>query len=66
MTKEQLLHLQRIYNTLLTIETKGENTLIMADCLRALHTLISNIVICEDYIPKNIAIIKGDEGDGEQ
>ena len=34
---EQLI---KIYNTMLLIETKGENTLIMADCLRALKDII--------------------------
>ena len=48
MTKEQLMQLQRIFNTLMTIETKGENTLIMADCLRALQQLSQSIEIIEE------------------
>lgn len=48
MTQEQLMQLQRIYNTFLTIETKGENTLIMADCLRALQQLAQSIEIIEE------------------
>ena len=32
----------KIYNTLTTISTKGEDTLIMADCLRALRQYILN------------------------
>lgn len=48
MTQEQLLRLQRIYNTFMTIETKGENTLIMADCLRALQQLAQSIEIIEE------------------
>lgn len=40
LTNEQFVQLTRIYNTLLTIETKGENTLIMADCVRALQETI--------------------------
>ena len=43
ITQEQLIQLSRIYNTLLTIETKGENTLIMADCVRALQQLAQEI-----------------------
>ena len=43
ITQEQLVQLSRIYNTLLTIETKGENTLIMADCVRALQQLAQEI-----------------------
>lgn len=35
------IELTRLYNTLVTIETKGENTKIMADCLRYLERLIT-------------------------
>ena len=35
MTQLQLNQLIRIYNTLTTVSTKGEDTIIMADCLRA-------------------------------
>lgn len=31
---------QTLYNTLLMVETKGENTKIMAECLRFLEVLI--------------------------
>ena len=41
MNKELLL---RIYNTLLQIETKGESTMLMADCIRALQTVINGEV----------------------
>ena len=41
MDKELLL---RIYNTLLLIETKGESTMLMADCLRGLQTVINSEV----------------------
>ena len=37
---EQLV---KIYNTLLTISTKGEDTLIMADCLIAFRQLLQLI-----------------------
>lgn len=40
ITQEQLDQLTRIYNTMLEISTKGENTLVMADCLRALEDII--------------------------
>ena len=40
ITREQLDQLTRIYNTLMTIDTKGENTLTMADCLRALEQVV--------------------------
>lgn len=35
MTQLQLNQLIRIYNTLTTVSTKGEDTIIMADCLKA-------------------------------
>jgi hypothetical protein len=37
MNKEQMT---RLYNTMLQIETKGESTKIMADCLRYLEQSI--------------------------
>ena len=37
INQEQLEQLTRIYNTMLNIGTKGEDTLVMADCLRALE-----------------------------
>ena len=43
ITQEQLEQLTRIYNTMLEISTKGENTIIMADCLRALEQTVINI-----------------------
>ena len=43
VTQEQLIQLSRIYNTLMTIETKGENTIVMGDCLRALQESVQTI-----------------------
>ena len=40
MNNEKLEILSRIYNTLLLINTKGEDTLIMADCLKALQSFL--------------------------
>ena len=40
MSYEKLETLSRIYNTLLLINTKGEDTLVMADCLNAMRTFI--------------------------
>ena len=39
-TKENLVNL---YNTMKLVETKGENTLIMADCLKFLRQWINEI-----------------------
>ena len=35
--------LTRLYNTMLTIETKGDNSIVMADCLRFLKGLIASV-----------------------
>ena len=40
MTYEKLETLSRIYNTLLLINTKGEDTIVMADCLNAMRSFI--------------------------
>lgn len=43
ITKEQVTQLTRIYNTMFEIQTKGEDTLVMADCIRALEQIIISI-----------------------
>lgn len=43
MNNFQLQQLIKIYNTLTTINTKGEDTLAMADCLRAFRSVIFEI-----------------------
>jgi hypothetical protein len=40
MTYEKLETLSRIYNTLLLINTRGEDTLVMADCLNAMRAFL--------------------------
>ena len=40
MTYEKLETLSRIYNTLLLVNTKGEDTMIMGECLRALQNFV--------------------------
>lgn len=42
MSNDDLVLLSRIYNTLAQIETKGDGTLRMAQCLNALQDFISN------------------------
>jgi len=44
ITREQVEQLTRIYNTMLEIRTKGEDTLVMADCLRALEQVVSQVM----------------------
>lgn len=43
MTQQQLTQLGKIYNTLGLIPTKGEDTVIMAECLKAMKSLYSEI-----------------------
>lgn len=44
ITREQVEQLTRIYNTMLEIRTKGEDTLVMADCLRAFEQVITAVI----------------------
>lgn len=44
ITKEQVEQLTRIYNTMLEIKTKGEDTLVMSDCLRALEQVVTQVI----------------------
>ena len=48
MKQEQFEQLVRILNTLNTITTKGEDTIIMGDCLRAMQALAQEIQIIEN------------------
>ena len=48
ITKEQVEQLTRIYNTMLEIRTKGEDTLVMADCLRALEQVVTQVIKAND------------------
>ena len=43
MTQENIVTLAKIYNSLMTIETKGSNTITMAKCLTTLKELIIQI-----------------------
>lgn len=43
ITQDQLKQLTRIYNTFFEISTKGEDTLVMADCLRAFEQILLSI-----------------------
>ena len=48
ITKEQVEQLTRIYNTMLEIRTKGEDTLVMAECLRALEQVVTQVIKAND------------------
>ena len=54
ITREQVEQLTRIYNTMLEIRTKGEDTLVMADCLRALEQVISQVVQVNSATPEEV------------
>ena len=56
VTQEQLVQLSRIYNTMLTIETKGENTIVMGDGLRALQQSVQEIQHAP--VPEDTASVK--------
>lgn len=43
MTNEQKILLSQIFNTLMTVNTSGENSFIMTDCLRAMQKLMVSI-----------------------
>ena len=40
MNKEQFENLSRIYNTLLLVNTKGEDTILMGECLKTLQNFV--------------------------
>ena len=51
--------LKKLYNTLLLIETKGESTKIMADCIKFTEQLINRAreeaaILAEQYIEKGL------------
>lgn len=43
ITHEQLDILSRIYNAMCEIRTNGQDTMTMADCLRALESIVTQI-----------------------
>lgn len=43
MNKNQLTQLGKIYNTLTLISTKGEDTITMAECLKAIKSLYEEL-----------------------
>lgn len=55
ITKEQVEQLTRIYNTMLEIRTKGEDTLVMADCLRALEQVVTQVIKNNDSQNSGVA-----------
>lgn len=48
MTQELALQLSRIYNTLLLVNTKGEDSILMGECLKAFKNFLANLTITEE------------------
>lgn len=59
MNYEKLETLSRLYNTLLLINTKGEDTILMSDCLRGLYNFITKEK--EEIRQKELVELKGEE-----
>lgn len=53
MTKENIEILGRIFTALGSVSTKGEDTIIMADCLRALQQVLQDVAKTENDEPAN-------------
>lgn len=50
MTNEQKMRLAQIYNTLMTVQTSGENSFTMTDCLRAMQALMIELNKKEEVV----------------
>ena len=50
MTNEQKMRLAQIYNTLMTVQTSGENSFTMTDCLRAMQVLMIELNKKEEVV----------------
>lgn len=51
ITREQLDMLSRIYNAMCEIRTSGQDTITMADCLRALESIVTQIARSAQQAP---------------
>lgn len=51
ITHEQLDMLSRIYNAMCEIRTSGQDTITMADCLRALESIVTQIARSTQQAP---------------
>lgn len=60
MTKQQAEQFINIYNALLTISTKGEDTKIMAKILEAMENLANSIQVIEESKPVEEPSAKGE------
>lgn len=53
MNRANAEQLTRIYNTLLTVKTSGEDTITMGVCLNAFKTFMTNLEIVENKPEEN-------------
>lgn len=60
MTKQQAEQFINIYNALLTISTKGEDTKVMAKILEAMENLANSIQVVEESKPVEEPSAKGE------
>lgn len=60
MTKQQAEQFINIYNALLTISTKGEDTKVMAKILEAMENLANSIQVIEESKPVEEPSAKGE------
>ncbi len=60
MTREQAQQFVNIYNELLKISTKGEDTLIMANILTSMQQLANSIEVIEEPKIENTETAEGE------
>lgn len=54
MQRKDAEQLTRIYNTLLTVKTSGEDTIVMGTCLNAFKVFMSHLEIVENKNPEEV------------
>ena len=60
MNRQQAQEFINIYNALLTISTKGEDTKVMGKILEAMEKLANTIEVKEDPIPEEERVVEGE------
>ena len=65
MTRQQAEQFISVYNALLTISTKGEDTKTMAQILAIMEQLANTIQVVEEPAPTLTPVVKEPETEGE-
>lgn len=65
MTRQQAEQFISVYNALLTISTKGEDTKKMAQILGAMEQLADTIQVTEEPAPQMTPVVEEPETEGE-